>query len=98
MLRSILGLVLLAIGVLGGSPIVSGPINAGVASATNSDTIEMHGQRIRLHGIDAPESGQLNERKDGEQYRRGHVAALALSDGIGRRPVNRGKRRLGPGW
>ena len=30
----------------------------GTASVIDGDTIEIHGQRIRFHGIDAPESGQ----------------------------------------
>ena len=28
----------------------------GTASVTDGDTIKIHGERIRLHGIDAPES------------------------------------------
>ena len=31
----------------------------GFASVINGDTIEVHGQRIRLHWIDAPERRQL---------------------------------------
>ena len=31
---------------------------AGGASVVDADTIEIHGQRIRLHAIDAPESSQ----------------------------------------
>jgi endonuclease YncB( thermonuclease family) len=58
----------------------------GVASVIDGDTLEIHGKRIRLHGIDAPESGQFCE-KDGKQYRCGQQAALALSEKIGRASI-----------
>ncbi len=36
-----------------------------VASVVDGDTIEIHGQRIRLFGIGAPESSQLCVRPTG---------------------------------
>ncbi len=59
---------------------------AGVASVIDGDTIEVHGQRIRFHGIDAPESRQLC-RRDGKPWQCGKDAANALADKIARRPV-----------
>ena len=59
----------------------------GVASVIDADTLEIHGQRIRLHGIDAPESNQLCTNGGGKEWRCGQKAALALSDRIGRSPV-----------
>ena len=59
---------------------------AGVASVIDGDTLEVRGQRIRLHGIDAPESHQLC-RLDGKPWQCGKDAANALADKIARRPV-----------
>jgi endonuclease YncB( thermonuclease family) len=48
----------------------------GIASVVNGDTIEIFGQRIRLHGTDAPESSQLCVRPTGERWRCGQRVSL----------------------
>jgi endonuclease YncB( thermonuclease family) len=60
---------------------------SGQASIVDVDTIEIHGQRIRLLGIDAPESRQLCKSASGEPYNCGGNAAFALADRIGRSAV-----------
>jgi len=60
----------------------------GQASVVDGDTLEIHGTRIRLWGVDAPESSQLCRGDDSLQYRCGAEAANDLDSYIGRRPVN----------
>src|SRR5512138_863317 len=60
----------------------------GQASVVDADTLEIQGKRIRLWGIDAPESGQLCRGEDSSQYRCGAQAANDLDAFIARHPVN----------
>src|SRR5437016_11440225 len=60
----------------------------GRASVIDGDTLEIHGTRIRLWGIDAPESGQLCRGENSLQYRCGAKAANDLDAVIARRPAH----------
>src|SRR3954470_20577322 len=56
---------------------------AGRAAVIDGDTLEIRGERIRLSGIDAPESGQTCLDAKGQSYRCGQKAALVLDARIG---------------
>lgn len=86
------------------SPAMAGSEIVGVASVTDGDTIKIHGTRIRLEGIDAPETRQTCET-NGTTWRCGQRSALALADEIGRGTVrcehlgtDRYQRVLGRCW
>jgi endonuclease YncB( thermonuclease family) len=50
----------------------------GRATVVDGDTIDIKGERIRLHGVDAPESWQECEDGDDGTYRCGKESAFAL--------------------
>src|SRR5258706_9983249 len=61
---------------------------AGQASVIDGDTLEIHGTRIRIWGVGAPESSQLCRGEDSLQYQCGAKAANDLDAFIAGRPVS----------
>lgn len=76
-MRSILILALIA---STATAAIAGDGLVGRASVIDGDTIELHGQRIRLHGMDAPEARQRCSHPDGSEWRCGREAAFALDE------------------
>ncbi len=75
--RLILGLALFLIGA---------PANAditGPARVIDGDTIEIAGERIRLHGIDAPEAKQTCQDDYDKEWDCGQEATFALAKMVG---------------
>ena len=72
--------------------LLSGPTHAevisGLAKVTDGDTIRINSERIRLHGIDAPELQQQCSTETGKLYQCGQSAAAKLREIIGNQPVD----------
>ena len=76
------GILLLALTTPSGAATVQ-----GTAKVVDGDTLVVQGERIRLHGIDAPEAAQTCRRSNGKPWPCGKGAADALSDYIDHRLV-----------
>lgn len=72
---------------LGGGPAPAGDLS-GRARLVDGDTIEVAGQSVRLHGIDAPETGQSCEDRDGRPFPCGARATETLRTLIGGKEVD----------
>lgn len=57
----------------------AGQVLKGKASVVDGDTIEIHGERIRFNGVDAPEAAQVCLNGKGKKYRCGAKSADALA-------------------
>lgn len=79
----LIGMVLIAVLLATAGPALTADVT-GQASVIDGDTIEIHGTRIRLWGIDAPEGTQLCRGEDSLQYRCGAKAANDLDAFIAR--------------
>jgi len=60
---------------------------SGLPRVIDGDTIEISGERIRLHGIDAPETRQSCVGVDGKQWDCGRQSTSVLISLIGGHPI-----------
>ena len=81
--------VLVAVLALSGTPSagIAQDVVSGPARVIDGDTVEVLGLRIRMHGIDAPESAQRCLDASGRSYGCGRVATTALASMTGRSTV-----------
>jgi endonuclease YncB( thermonuclease family) len=74
---------------IAGALIPSSPAKliSGQAIIIDGDTIQIHGERLRILDIDAPERDQPCTRSDGSIWQCGQRASVALADRVGGQTV-----------
>jgi endonuclease YncB( thermonuclease family) len=72
----------------GGAQIAATGIIESSAKVIDGDTLHIAGQRVRLHGIDAPESAQQCKDAKDVGYPCGQQATAALANHIGQQPIS----------
>ena len=77
---------LLTLATLGGDPALAADIS-GTPRIVDGDTLYLNGTKIRLHGIDAPETRQECQDKDDASYLCGEASTEALRALVGSQPV-----------
>ena len=85
--RSWLPRVLLCFAALGAPAAFCAPGMLGPAGVLSGDTLEIAGERVRLHGVDAPGLAQRCRRDAGIEWRCGFLARVELVRHIDDRPV-----------
>ncbi|EKE17530.1 MAG: Succinoglycan biosynthesis protein [uncultured bacterium] len=82
------GAMIVALVLASGSALAQAPELIGGASVIDGDTIEIHGERIRLFGIDAIEAHQTCTLPTGAKWRCGGAAAEALAVHLAKKPTS----------
>lgn len=82
------GAMIVALVLACGSASAQAPELVGRASVIDGDTLEIHGERIRLFGIDAIEAHQTCTLPTGAKWRCGGDAAKALAVHLAQKPTS----------
>ncbi len=87
-IRHLLSLVFLSATTLSAPMVASAATLQGTAKVSDGDTVTVRGAKIRLNGIDAPETDQICLTGSGKNYACGIAARDALNRLIGGRSLS----------
>eukprot|EP00241_Pyramimonas_parkeae_P006690 CAMPEP_0114260484 /NCGR_PEP_ID=MMETSP0058-20121206/20519_1 /TAXON_ID=36894 /ORGANISM="Pyramimonas parkeae, CCMP726" /LENGTH=319 /DNA_ID=CAMNT_0001375737 /DNA_START=156 /DNA_END=1112 /DNA_ORIENTATION=+ len=74
--------------IAGGSAVASSDVLSGTFRVVDGDTLKMGDERVRLYGVDAPESKQMCTTNQGKEYACGVVSTQQLEQHIGNQKVS----------